>query len=125
MELTPTQLVTALRGSCFALRFLVDEKCREATRQQMAGFSDAALFHRRMDLTWTLDEPEVLAAVARDERTMAIAFKAAFDALPWSPIDTHPFISDLTGKAEELAKLRPAAQKLLELRERRISLIEE
>ena len=91
----------------------------------MAGFSDAAIFHRWMGLTWALDEPRVLAALTPEERTKARAFKAAFDALAWRPIDTHPFVSDLTDNGEELAKLVPTAEELLELLQIRISLSKE
>lgn len=114
MNLTPEQRDTALRGACFALRFLLDKECQENARKQMVGFSDAAIFHRWMGLTWALDEPDVLAAMSPEERAKARAFKAAFDALPWIPIDTHPFISDLPDEAGELTRLIPAASELLE-----------
>ncbi len=122
MDLTPEQLDTARHGACFALRFLVDEECRQNARKQMVGFSDAAIFHRRMGLTWALDEPDVLAVLSPEERTKASALKATFDALPWIPIDTHPSISDLPEETEELAKLIPEAKELLELLQIRISL---
>jgi hypothetical protein len=46
----------ALLGPCFPLRFLVRPDYRSAPRQQMAGFSDSANFHRWMDLFWTPKE---------------------------------------------------------------------
>lgn len=122
MELKRDQIVTAFHGACFALRFLLDEECHENARKQMAGFSDAAIFHRWMDLAWTLDQPDVLVALAPEERMKVIAFKDAFDALPWRPIDTHPFISDLANESDELGRLLPAADELLELLQTRISL---
>lgn len=120
-NLTPGQLDTALHGACFALRFLLDRECQENARKQMVGFSEAAIFHRWMGLTWALDEPDVLAALSPEERTKARAFKAAFDALPWIPIDTHPFISDIPDESEALARLIPEASELLESLQIRIS----
>ncbi len=121
MQLTPSQLATAFKAACFPLQFLLSEECRENPRKQMAGLSDAAIFHRWMSLFWGLDGPEVLAVLAPEERTTVMTFKALFDALPWNPIDTHPFISDLPKKGEELADLLPAAKALHQLLERRIS----
>lgn len=121
MKLTPSQLESVFKGARFALRFLLNEECRENPRKQMAGFSDAAIFHRWMSLCWGLDEPDVLAMLDPEEQTTVTTFKALFSALPWKQIDTHPFISDLPKKGEELVGLLPAAKDLYQLLERRIA----
>jgi hypothetical protein len=61
MTLTSAQKHIALLGPCFPLRFLVRPECRTAPRDQMKGFSDSAIFHRWMDLFWTLSDPEAVA----------------------------------------------------------------
>ncbi len=59
--------------------------------------------------------------LAPEEQATVMTFKALFDALPWNPVDTHPFMSDLPKKGEELADLLPAAKTPHEILERRIS----
>ena len=59
--------------------------------------------------------------LAPEEHTTVTTFKALFNALPWKQIDTHPFISDLPKKGEEMVGLLPAAKDLHPLLERRIS----
>jgi len=115
MELTYEQMT--LRGACFPLEFLVRPETR--TRQSMEGFSDAAIFHRRMDLLFTLREPEAVALLTPKEKEYLKEFNAVFESLPWRPIESHPHISEVTD--EELLKLVPSATRLLESLEKRIS----
>ena len=118
MDLTSEQKHGALLGPCFPLRFLVRPESRTAPRQQMEGFSDAAIFHRRMDLLFTLRDPEGVALLTPEEKGYLTDFNAVFESLPWRPIQSHPHISEVPD--EELAKLVPSATQLLESLERRI-----
>jgi hypothetical protein len=107
-----------LSGACFALRFLVHPEYRVGARHGMEGFSDSAIFHRRMDLLFTLREPEGVAFLTPEEKEYLMEFNALFESLPWRPIESHPHISEVPD--EELSKLVPSAKRLLESLERRI-----
>ena len=115
--LTPEQKHAALLGPCFPLRFLVRPEARTAPRQQMEGLSDSAIFHRWMDLFWTLREPEAVALLTPEEQRYLCEFNAVFESLPWRPIESHPHISEVAG--EDLSKLLPSATRLLHALERR------
>ena len=115
--LTQEQQSAAIAGPCFALRFLVESENRQNARAQMLGFSDAAIFHRWMSLTWTLREPESIALLTRNELKLLEEFNAIYKSIPWVPIDTHPFISDTS--EGELNRLTPVAAELLKSLESR------
>lgn len=115
--LTREQKSAAIEGPCFALGFLVDSKNRLRPRAQMAGFSDAAIFHRWMSLTWTLREPEAIALLTSNELRLLSQFNVVYESMPWEPIETHPFISDTS--EDELNKLLPLATELLQSLENR------
>ena len=110
--LTQEQKSAAIAGPCFALRFLADSRNRHHARAQMAGFSDAAIFHRWMSLAWTLREPEAIALLSSKELRLLAEFNAIYESILWVPIETHPFISDTS--AGELNRLTPIASELLE-----------
>ncbi len=110
--LTEEQKSAAIAGPCFALRFLVDPKNRHHARAQMAGFSDAAIFHRWMSLTWTLREPDAIALLTSNELRLLAEFNAIYESIPWVPIETHPFISDTS--EGELNRLTPIGTELLQ-----------
>ncbi|XZE20833.1 hypothetical protein SH449x_000721 [Pirellulaceae bacterium SH449] len=109
--LTQEQKSTAMAGACFALRFLAEPENRENARVQMAGFSDAAIFHRWMTLSWTLREPEAIAFLDSHQLSLLEEFNTVFDSIPWVPIETSPFISDTSDA--ELRRLVPVAVALL------------
>ena len=117
MMLTSDQKRATLVAPCFPLAFLVRPETRTAPREQMAGFSDSAIFHRWMDLFWTLREPEAVALLTPDEKGYLSAFHAVFESLPWRPLETHPHISEVP--AGELSRLLPSATRLLDSLERR------
>jgi hypothetical protein len=83
----------------------------------MAGFSDAAIFHRWMSLAWTLREPEAIALLTSNELRLLSQFNVVYESMPWEPIETHPFISDTS--EDELNKLIPIATELLQSLENR------
>ena len=115
--LTQEQQSAAVAGPCFALRFLVDSENRNHARAQMAGFSDAAIFHRWMSLSWTLREPDAIALLTPDEQRLLDEFNAIYESIPWVPIEGHAFISDTS--EGELNKLTPIATELLKSLENR------
>lgn len=117
MTLTADQRRAALLGPCFALRFLVRPEARTVPRGQMAGLSDAAIFHRWMDLFWTLGEPEAVALLTKEETRYLEEFNRAYESLPWRSLESHPHISEVDD--EDLARLLPPAARLLESLERR------
>jgi hypothetical protein len=90
---------------------------RHNARAQMAGFSDAAIFHRWMSLAWTLREPEAIALLTSKELRLLAEFNEIYESIPWVPIETHPFISDTS--EDELNKLTPIATELLQSLENR------
>lgn len=83
----------------------------------MVVFSDAAIFHRRMSLAWTLQDPEAIALLTPNELRLLAEFNAIYDSIPWIPIETHPFISDTS--EDELNRLTPIATELLKSLENR------
>ncbi len=99
------------------MHFLVHPESRAVTRQQMEGFSDSAVFHRWMDLVWTLKEPEVIALLTPVEKEYLAEFNAVSESLCWLPIKSHPHISEVAD--EDLSKLVPSATRLLESLESR------
>jgi hypothetical protein len=111
MMLISDQKPAALLGPCVPLRFLVRPESRTVPRQQMEGFSDSAIFHRWMDLFWTLGEPEAVALLTREEKGYLSEFNAVFASLAWRPIESHPHISEVA--ADDLSKLVPSATRLL------------
>jgi len=115
--LTTEQQHGTLLGPCFPLRFLVRPESRAVTRQNLPGFSDSAVFHRWMDLFWTLREPEAIALLTPEEKGYLVEFTAALNALPWKPIEDHPHISEVADG--DLSTLVPSATRLLESLERR------
>jgi len=115
--LTQDQKSAAIAGPCVALRFLVDSANRNHARAQMAGFSDAAIFHRWMSLFWTLREPDAIALLTSHELRLLAEFNAIYESIPWAPIETHPFVSDTS--EVELSKLTPIATELLQSLENR------
>lgn len=115
--LTQEQKSAAIAGPCFALRFLVDSKNRHTARAQMAGFSDAAIFHRWLNLTWTLREPDAIALLTPNELNLLAQFNIIYESIPWVPIETHPFISDTS--EDQLNRLTPIASELLQSLENR------
>jgi len=119
MTLTSEQKHIALAAPCIPLRFLVRPECRTGPRQQMAGFSDSAIFHRWMDLFWTLREPEAIALLTAEEKEYLTEFTGVWESLPWRPLESHPHICEVFD--EDLAKLLPSATRLLESLERRTS----
>ena len=78
----------------------------------MAGFSDAAIFHRWMNLAWTLREPDAIALLTPNELRLLAQFNVIYDSIPWVPIETHPFMSDTS--EDQLNKLTPIATELLQ-----------
>ena len=52
-------------------------------------------FHRRMDLLFTLREPEAVAMLTPEEKECLKDFNAVFESLPWQPIESHPHISEV------------------------------
>ena len=123
MTLTSEQKRATLLGPCFALDFLVRTASRNVARKQMEGLeglSDAAIFHRWMDLCWTLREPVAIAILTFKEKQQLGEFNAVYAALPWQPIESHPHISEVGD--EELSKLLPSAARLLDSLERRTRL---
>jgi hypothetical protein len=107
-----------LGGACFPLRLLVYPGMRDRPRTQMAGLSDSAIFHRWMDLFWTLREPEAVALLTAHERGYLRDFNAAFASLPWRAIGGHPHISEVPD--DDLSALLPAAVPLLHSLEARM-----
>lgn len=120
MTLTSDQQEMALNGPCFPLRFLVRPETRKVPREDMVGFSDAAIFHRWMDLFWTLREPEVVALLSVEEKAYLAEFNAVFEHLEWRVMKRHPHISEVNDA--ELAKLLPSATNLLQALEKRTKL---
>jgi hypothetical protein len=118
MMLTSDQKQTALVAPCTPLGFLLRAENRTVPREQMAGFSDPAIFHRWMDLLWTLHDPEVVALLNSEEKGYLGEFHAVFESLPWRPLPGYPHISEVND--DELARLLPSAARLLESLERRI-----
>jgi hypothetical protein len=114
---TADQKQTALVAPCMPLGFLLRSENRTVPREQMAGFSDSAIFHRWMDLLWTLREPEVVALLNPEEKRNLAQFHAVFESLPWRPLPGHLHISEVSD--DELSKLLPSASRLLESLERR------
>lgn len=78
----------------------------------MPGVSDAAIFHRWMDLFWTLREPEALALLTSGENALLHQFNVVFESLPWRSLEAFPHISEVS--AAERAKLEQVASRLLE-----------
>src|SRR5260221_8589784 len=117
MTLSSEQKCGTFAGACFPLEFLVCPDTRTTSRQQMEGFSDSAIFHRFMNLTWTLREPEAIALLSPEEKGLLAEFNAVFDSLPWQPVEGHPHISEVVD--QELSKLLPSATLLLKSLERR------
>ncbi len=117
MEPSPDQKRSALVGACFPLKFLVRRENRTVPRQQMVGFSDSAVFHRLMNLTWTLWEPESVALLTAEEQKYLAEFNGVYLSLPWRPIESHPHICDLADA--DLLKLVPSATRLLHSLEER------
>ena len=115
-ELTHEQ--RTLKPACFALDFLVRPESRDGPREGMKGFSDSAILHRRMDLLFTLREPEAVAMFTPEEKEYLKDFNAVFESLPWRPIESHPHISEVPDN--ELTKLLPSATRLLESLESRL-----
>lgn len=115
--LTQAQKAAAIAGSCFALRFLVDSENRHHARSQMAGFSDAAIFHRWMSLAWTLREPKAITLLTSHELRLLAKFNEIYETIAWVPLATHPFVSDASEK--ELHRLRPVASQSLQSLENR------
>jgi hypothetical protein len=116
--LTSEQKRLTLLGPCFPLRFLVRVESRSNTRENMKGFSDSAIFHRYMDLFWTFHEPEAIDLLTSEEMGHLTEFTAAFAALPWRPIASHPEFSKLAD--DDLSTLLPSGTRLLKLLEKRI-----
>jgi Transposase zinc-binding domain/Putative transposase len=104
-------------GPCFPLRFLVRPESRAAPRQQMEDFSDSAIFHRWMDLFWTLKEQEATDLLTAEEKGHLADFTTAYESLPWRPLESHPHISEVSD--DDLSTLVPSATRLLESLERR------
>src|SRR5262249_9829928 len=116
MMLTSDQNRAAGVVPCLPLAFLVRPETRTAPREQMAGFSDSAIFHRWMNLFWTLREPEAVALLTPEEKGYLSEFHAVFESLPWRPLESHPHISEVT--PDELPRLLPSATRLLDSLER-------
>jgi hypothetical protein len=116
--LTSEQKRAALAGPCIALRFLVRPECRPQARQQMEGISDAAIFHRWMDLLWTFRETEAVSLLTQEEKHCLEEFNAVYESLPWQPLKNHPHISEVSD--DDLAKLLPSVIRLLSSLEKRI-----
>ena len=110
--LTAHQQSIALKAPCFALSFLVEPDSREAARKQMSGFSDPAIFHRWMSLSWTFDDADAVALLTPGEQQLLGEFNAIYHSIPWEPIASHPFISDAAD--DELERLIPVASQLLQ-----------
>ncbi len=85
----------------------------------MSGFSDAAIFYRWMSLSWSLADPEAVAILKPLEKQEVDEFYGNFLALPWNPVESHPFISDVS--EFELSKLVPTATILLQSLENRLA----
>jgi hypothetical protein len=107
----------AFSGPCFPLRFLVQPESWSRLREDMAGFSDSAIFHRLMDLCWTFNEAEVIALLTEEEKAVLAEFNDLYKSLHWRPIEAHPHISEVADR--DLQKLITPAARLLELIERR------
>ncbi len=119
MILSKSQREIAIRAPCFALRFLVHPDERVNARASMPGFSDAAVFHRWMSLSWSLGEPEAFSLLTAKEKQEADEFYGKFLSLPWIPIESHSFISEVSEL--ELNKLVPTASTLLDSLENRLA----
>lgn len=92
-----------LSHACIPLRRVVRAKER-ALQKSVAGmseFSDAAYVHRVFDLWFHISHDwfKTLSAhrLTDEEKTALRDFEAAWKALPWRPIESHPHISDLAG----------------------------
>ena len=72
-----------------------------------------------MSLSWTLGDPEAVAILTPNEKQEVDEFYGNFLALPWNPIESHPFIRDVS--EFELSKLVPTATTLLQSLENRLA----
>src|SRR5688572_24928429 len=62
----------------------------------MKEVSGSAYVFRTFDLVFgVLREPAVIERLTEEERRDLLAFTAAFDRLPWKPLEAHPHISAL------------------------------
>jgi hypothetical protein len=111
--LTAEQKRQALLAPCIALRFLLQPETREASRRQMRGISDSAVFYRLHSLVWTLREADVVAILTQDGQTVLAEFTRVFDSLPWQAIPGHAHISGLPD--DDLTRLAPAGAQLFDL----------
>jgi hypothetical protein len=98
------------------LGFLTKLETRAASRHQMQGLSDSAMFYRLHDLFWTLLEVDALALLSDGERRIVCKFDQLFDSMHWRVIPTYPHISELPD--DDLTHLIPAGEKLMRMLER-------
>jgi hypothetical protein len=111
--LTAEQKKQALLAPCTPLRFLIQPETRDASRRQMRGFSDSAVFYRLHSLFWTLREADAVALLSQKSQTVLVAFTRAFDELPWRVIPDHSHIRELPD--DDLTPLIAAGAQLFEL----------
>lgn len=114
--LTDDMKQQSLLAPCLPLRFLIKPETRVASRHQMQGFSDSAVFYRLHDLFWTLRAADALALLTDNERLVVREFDRLFDSMPWRVIPSHPHVSELPD--DNLTPLIPAGEKLLRMLER-------
>ncbi len=90
---------------------LLREPARVRTRKQMIAFSGSAYVFRMFDLFFfQLRDSTLIDRLGDKERATVHDFVTAFDALPWSPISTHPHISELPD--DRYLALAPLAKRL-------------
>lgn len=104
---------TVIKAACFTLQLLVDPARRQSARNQMPGFSDAAIFHRWMGLFWALNDPAAIELLNAEEKQWLEIFNGVYHSIPWVPVPTDPYVSDTSD--QELKRLVPVATQFLRL----------
>jgi hypothetical protein len=113
-----TDYTVGLIAPCASLRLLVPPERLGPKADGWEPFPRSAHFHRIHGLTYHLVRlPEVAPLLGADGRAAVAAFDAAYDALPWRPLASHPHMSELPG--DDLSPLFPAGRRLLRVLERR------
>ena len=107
-----------VRGAILALDFVLSEDRRMLQRRQFSGFRDSAIFHRLWNLFGVIRHPIPRAKLSEEEEEALACFGAAFDALPWRELPSHPHVSQLD--SDDLSALIPHAQRLSDLLKRRV-----
>jgi hypothetical protein len=107
---TDWQLWNSLACARIPLQLLI-EPYRVSERTQMKDVRSSAYIYRMFDLFFfNLRDPAVVGRLEDKEKMAIQEFTQIFDALPWSPLPTHPHISELPN--EDLGMLRSSAKKI-------------